>query len=173
MALLADMDRHTGNRIYCGGFTDAGVVSFSFNVDMDPDFAGSIFTLNVSSTRLFAESEFWLSLVKVLTIICFIGLGLAAIFGVISYHGHESAPLFSKLTEHGWFPNGVFPIFATMLIVNFAFSGTELIGVAAGEAENPAQTVPKAINAAIWRLLIFFVGTIIVICALLPYEMAG
>lgn len=136
-------------------------------------FAGSIFTLNVSSTRLFAESEFWLSLVKVLTIICFIGLGLAAIFGVISYHGHESAPLFSKLTEHGWFPNGVFPIFATMLIVNFAFSGTELIGVAAGEAENPAQTVPKAINAAIWRLLIFFVGTIIVICALLPYEMAG
>ncbi|WP_151790251.1 amino acid permease [Acinetobacter junii] len=136
-------------------------------------FAGLIFSLNVSSTRLFAESEFWLSLVKVLTIICFIGLGLAAIFGAISYHGHESAPLFSKLTEHGWFPNGIFPIFATMLIVNFAFSGTELIGVAAGEAEEPAKTVPKAINAAIWRLLIFFVGTIIVICALLPYDMAG
>jgi S-methylmethionine transporter len=77
------------------------------------------------------------------------------------------------LTEHGWFPNGIYPIFATMLIVNFAFSGTELIGVAAGEAEEPAKTVPKAINAAIWRLLIFFVGTIVVICALLPYEMAG
>jgi S-methylmethionine transporter len=136
-------------------------------------FAALVFTLNVSSTRLFAESEFWLSLVKVLTIICFIALGLAAIFGFIPYHGHESAPLFSKLTEHGWFPNGIYPIFATMLIVNFAFSGTELIGVAAGEAEEPAKTVPKAINAAIWRLLIFFVGTIVVICALLPYEMAG
>ena len=132
-------------------------------------FAALVFTLNVSSTRLFAESEFWLSLVKVLTIICFIALGLAAIFGFIPYHGHESAPLFSKLTEHGWFPNGIYPIFATMLIVNFAFSGTELIGVAAGEAEEPAKTVPKAINAAIWRLLIFFVGTIVVICALLPY----
>lgn len=61
-----------------------------------------------------------------------------------------------------------------MLIVNFAFSGTaELIGVAAGEAENPAKTVPKAINAAIWRLLIFFVGTIVVISSLLPYHLAG
>ncbi|RLZ08797.1 amino acid permease [Acinetobacter sp. 2JN-4] len=136
-------------------------------------FAGLVFTLNISSTRLFAESEFWLSLVKVLAIICFIGLGLVTIFGFIPYQGHESAPLFSKLTEHGWFPQGIFPIFATMLIVNFAFSGTELIGVAAGEAENPSKTVPKAINAAIWRLLIFFVGTIVVICALLPYEMAG
>ena len=60
-----------------------------------------------------------------------------------------------------------------MLIVNFAFSGTELIGVAAGETKDPAQNVPKAINAAIWRLLIFFVGTIIVISALLPFQLAG
>lgn len=60
-----------------------------------------------------------------------------------------------------------------MLIVNFAFSGTELIGVAAGETKDPAVNVPKAINAAIWRLLIFFVGTIVVISALLPYEATG
>lgn len=136
-------------------------------------FALLVFLLNVSSTRFFAESEFWLALVKVLTIIIFVSLGLLAIFGLIPYHGYESAPLFSNLLSHGWFPNGLFPIFATMLIVNFAFSGTELIGVAAGEADNPAKTVPKAINAAIWRLLIFFVGTIIVICSLLPYQMAG
>ncbi|HAV2939950.1 TPA: amino acid permease [Acinetobacter baumannii] len=136
-------------------------------------FGALVFFLNVSSTRLFAESEFWLALVKVITIICFIGLGLLAIFGFIPYQGHETAPLFSNLTAHGWFPNGLFPIFATMLIVNFAFSGTELIGVAAGEAENPAKTVPKAINAAIWRLLIFFVGTIVVISSLLPYHLAG
>ncbi|MCV5374025.1 S-methylmethionine permease, partial [Escherichia coli] len=53
------------------------------------------------------------------------------------------------------------------------FSGTELIGVAAGETADPAKNVPKAINAAIWRLLIFFVGTIVVISALLPHQMAG
>ncbi|MGE8559719.1 MAG: amino acid permease [Acinetobacter sp.] len=136
-------------------------------------FAAVVFGLNMSSTRWFAESEFWLSLVKVLTVIAFILLGLLAIFGILNFNGYESAPLFSNLTAQGWFPQGLFPIFATMLIVNFAFSGTELIGVAAGETKDPAKNVPKAINAAIWRLLIFFVGTIVVISALLPHQMAG
>ncbi len=136
-------------------------------------FATAIFSVNLFSTRLFAESEFWLCLIKVSTVIGFIVLGLCAIFGLVSYEGHTSAPLFHNLTAHGWFPEGLMPIFTTMLVVNFAFSGIELIGVAAGETQNPAQNVPKAINAAVWRLLIFFVGTIIVISALLPYEQAG
>lgn len=136
-------------------------------------FAVTIFGLNMSSTRIFAESEFWLALVKVVTVIAFILLGLLAIFGLIPFKGSESAPLFHNLTAHGWFPEGLLPIFTTMLIVNFAFSGTELIGVAAGETKDPAVNVPKAINAAIWRLLIFFVGTIIVISALLPFQIAG
>src|SRR5690606_16053803 len=122
--------------------------------------AVTILGLNLTSTRMFAESEFWLALVKVVTVIAFIILGLLAIFGLIPFHGSESAPLFHNLTAHGWFPQGLVPIFTTMLIVNFAFSGTELIGVAAGETKDPAKNVPKAINAAIWRLLIFFVGTI-------------
>lgn len=128
---------------------------------------------NLASTRFFAESEFWLSLIKVSTVFIFIVLGLAAILGLISFEGYESAPLFSNLTAHGWFPNGLFPIFATMLIVNFAFNGTEMIGIAAGETENPEKNVPKAIHAAVLRLMIFFVGTIIVISALLPYQDAG
>ena len=136
-------------------------------------FAITIFALNLSSTRIFAESEFWLALVKVVTVVAFIILGLLAIFGLIPFHGAESAPLFHNLTAQGWFPQGLVPIFTTMLIVNFAFSGTELIGVAAGETKDPAVNVPKAINAAIWRLLIFFVGTIVVISALLPFQVAG
>ena len=136
-------------------------------------FAITIFVLNLSSTRIFAESEFWLALVKVVTVLAFIILGLLAIFGLIPFHGAESAPLFHNLTAQGWFPQGLVPIFTTMLIVNFAFSGTELIGVAAGETKDPAVNVPKAINAAIWRLLIFFVGTIVVISALLPFQVAG
>ena len=136
-------------------------------------FAITIFALNLSSTRIFAESEFWLALVKVVTVVAFIILGLLAIFGLIPFHGAESAPLFHNLTAQGWFPHGLVPIFTTMLIVNFAFSGTELIGVAAGETKDPAVNVPKAINAAIWRLLIFFVGTIVVISALLPFQVAG
>lgn len=136
-------------------------------------FAAFVFILNISSTRMFAESEFWLALIKVITVIAFILLGILAILGIIQYQGAHTAPLFSNIISHGWFPQGLFPIFATMLIVNFAFSGTELIGVAAGETEDPAKNVPKAINAAIWRLLIFFVGTIVVITALLPYQQAG
>ena len=134
--------------------------------------AGVLFS-NLYSTRFFAESEFWLSFIKVSTVAIFILVGLAAIFGVISFGGYESAPLFSNLTAHGWLPNGLFPIFATMLIVNFAFNGTEMIGIAAGETENPEKNVPKAIHAAVWRLMIFFVGTIIVISSLLPYQDAG
>ena len=149
------------------------MVSTNFNVDLDTYFAVTIFGLNISSTRVFAESEFWLALVKVITVIAFIVLGLLAIFGLIPFHGAQTAPLFSNLTAQGWFPHGFLPIFTTMLIVNFAFSGTELIGVAAGETKDPAQNVPKAINAAIWRLLIFFVGTIIVVSALLPFQLAG
>lgn len=136
-------------------------------------FACSVFAINVFSTRLFAESEFWLCLIKVATVVAFILLGLCAIFGFVSYEGYQSAPLFHNLTADGWFPNGLIPIFTTMLAVNFAFSGVELIGVAAGETKDPAKNVPKAINAALFRLLVFFIGTIIVISALLPYSQVG
>src|SRR5690606_11662336 len=67
-------------------------------------FAAIVFGLNMSSTKLFAESEFWLSLIKVVTVISFIILGLLAIFGILSFQGHSSAPLFSNLTAQGWFP---------------------------------------------------------------------
>ena len=133
-------------------------------------FAVIIFGLNVSSTRFFAESEFWLALIKVTAVIAFILLGSLAIFGLVSMQGYESAPLFTNLTSHGWFPEGFLPILTTMLVVNFAFSGTELIGVAAGETKNPEKDVPRAIHASIWRLLIFFIGTIVIISALLPYN---
>ena len=136
-------------------------------------FASGVLISNLSSTRAFAESEFWLSMIKVATVLIFILLGFACIFGIIPFQGYESAPLFNNLTEQGWLPNGLIPLFTTLLIVNFAFNGTEMIGIAAGETENPEKNVPKAIHAAVWRLMIFFVGTIIVISALLPYQDAG
>jgi S-methylmethionine transporter len=136
-------------------------------------FASGVLVSNLSSTRTFAESEFWLSFIKVATVLLFIILGFSCIFGFIPYTGYESPPMFHNLTEHGWLPNGLFPLFATLLIVNFAFNGTEMIGIAAGETENPEKNVPKAIHAAVWRLIIFFVGTIIVISSLLTYTDAG
>ncbi|NGZ77811.1 S-methylmethionine permease [Saccharibacillus alkalitolerans] len=136
-------------------------------------FAALIFFLNASSVRFFAESEFWFSLVKVLTIVAFIVLGAAAIFGIVPMEGRGSAPLLSNLTANGWFPNGAFAILMTMLAVNFAFSGTELIGIAAGETVDPARTIPKAIKTTLLRLVLFFLGTIFVLSALLPTDEAG
>lgn len=136
-------------------------------------FASGVLISNLSSTRTFAESEFWLSFIKVATVLVFIMVGFACIFGFVPFQGYESAPMFHNLTEHGWLPNGLIPLFTTLLIVNFAFNGTEMIGIAAGETENPEKNIPKAIHAAVWRLIIFFVGTIIVISSLLTYTDAG
>ncbi|QXE01414.1 S-methylmethionine permease [Terribacillus sp. DMT04] len=136
-------------------------------------FAGLVFFLNSVAVRFFAESEFWFSFVKVAAIILFILIGTAAIFGIIPMHDTETAPLFTNFTDAGLLPNGAFAILLTMLAVNFAFSGTELIGIASGETEDPQKTVPKAIRTTVIRLVIFFVGTIIVLSALLPFQEAG
>lgn len=136
-------------------------------------FALMIFLFNSLTVRLFAESEFWFSSIKVLTIVIFIILGGAAMFGFIPMAETEAAPLFSNITASGWFPHGATAILLTMLAVNFAFSGTELIGIAAGETVDPEKTIPKAIHTTLWRLIIFFIGTIVILAALLPMSDAS
>lgn len=136
-------------------------------------FAAIIFALNALSVRLFAEAEFYFSSIKVITIILFILLGGAAIFGWIPITGSSQAPYFSNLTANGLFPNGGIAVLSVMLAVNYAFSGTELIGIAAGETDNPKEAVPKAIKTTVGRLVVFFVLTIIVLASLLPMKEAG
>lgn len=76
-------------------------------------------------------------------------------------------------TKNGIFPNGFSGVFTTMLTINFAFSGTELIAITAGEAKEPDKTIPKAIHTTLWRLVIFFIGSIVVMATLIPYQKAG
>ncbi|QMU09102.1 amino acid permease [Levilactobacillus suantsaii] len=132
-----------------------------------------IFTVNALSVRWFAEAEFWFASIKVIAIVAFIILGGLAMVGLLPLHGHSSAPFLTNYYAHGWFPNGFGGVFTTMLTVNFAFSGTELIGITAGEAKNPAKTIPTAIRTTLWRLIIFFVGSMFVMAALIPYKQAG
>lgn len=135
---------------------------------------GVVITLmNIFTTRLFAESEFWLSLLKVMIVVVFLLVGVAAIVGLIHPSRGLGSPGVHHLVEDGIFPNGLMPVLSSLLIVTFAFSGTELIGIAAGETANPSQTVPKAIRMTLWRLIIFFVGAVFVIATLLPYKDAG
>jgi S-methylmethionine transporter len=136
-------------------------------------FAILVFVLNILTVKFFAESEFWFASIKVIAIVLFIVVGAAAMVGFLPMIHSQSAPFFSNFTSAGLFPNGAFAIVMTMLAVNFAFSGTELIGIAAGETANPEKTIPKAIRTTLWRLIIFFVGTIVVLSALLPTSDAG
>ena len=73
-------------------------------------------------------------------------------------------PYFPNFTDHGGlFPNGFWAIFTTMILVNFSFQGTELVGVAAGESREPEKTVPVALRNTVWRILIFFILAIFVL----------
>lgn len=121
----------------------------------------------------FAEAEFLFSSIKVITIVLFIAIGCLAIFGIIPMHGYKHAPLLTNFVRDGLFPNGFGAVFITMLSVNFAFSGTELIGVASGETSNPDKTIPRTIHTTLIRLIFFFIGSIIVISALIPWKEAG
>ena len=136
-------------------------------------FCVTIFLLNVISARFFAEGEFWFSLIKVITILAFIILGGGAVFGLIPMQDGTPAPFFHNLTASGWLPHGALPILMTMVAVNFAFSGTELIGIAAGETANPQKVLPLAIRTTVARLIIFFIGTVLILAALIPMEQAG
>lgn len=132
-----------------------------------------VFIMNALSVRVFGEAEFWFASIKVVAICAFIGIGLLAILGIIPIAGYEHAPMFHNLVKDGIFPNGFMPVFTTILTVNFAFSGTELIGVTAGETRDPETAVPKAIHTTLWRLILFFIGSITVMSALIPWQDAG
>ena len=138
-------------------------------------FAAILFTLNAISARVFGEAEFWFSLVKVLAIVALIVLGAAAIFGFTPLSGeHPPALLLSNFeTGEGLFPNGFSGVIVTALAVFYAFSGSELIGVAAGETKDPAKNIPRALRSTVLRLLILFVGAIAVIAAIIPWQEAG
>ncbi len=77
-------------------------------------------------------------------------------FGFIDLKGDEPAPLLSNFVNHGGlFPNGLAAILLTMVTVNYSFQGTELVGIAAGESEDPAKTLPRSIRNIIWRTMFF------------------
>lgn len=132
-----------------------------------------VFAFNIMSVRLYGEAEFWFASIKVFAIIAFIVIGLLAIFGAIPIAGHDSAPLLGNFVADGWFPSGIAPIFSTLLTVVFAFSGTEVVGVAAGETKDPSRAIPKAVHTTVLRLAIFFIGSILVMAALIPWHPAG
>ncbi|MFX0579025.1 amino acid permease [Nocardia nepalensis] len=124
--------------------------------------------LNVVSVRLFGELEFWFALVKVGTIVLFMVLAIGFILTGASVDGN--VPGISTITDHGGlFPRGLAPMLTIALGVVFAFGGTEMIGVAAGESDNPRAVVPRAVNSIMWRIILFYAGSVILFTLLLPW----
>ena len=124
---------------------------------------------NLLAVRVFGELEFWFALVKVVTIVALILAGLAVILFHVGNFGAGAG--FGNLTSHGGFlPFGIIGVLGTMQIVMFAYSGVELIGVTAGEAENPAVVLPRATNGIILRILIFYLGALVVIMSVVPWN---
>lgn len=126
-----------------------------------------MFCLNVLSVKSYGESEYWFALIKVVTVIVFIIIGVLMIFGIM---GGEAVGFTNFTKGEAPFNGGFMAILGVFMIAGFSFQGTELVGVAAGESENPARNIPKAIRQIFWRILLFYILAILIIGLLVPYD---
>ena len=127
-----------------------------------------LISFNLLGARLFGELEFWFSIIKVVTIITMVIVGLVLIFLPFkTEYGHAS---FGNLIHHGgMFPHGAAGFLMSFQIAVYSFIGIELIGVTAGETKNPEKTIPKAINNVPIRILLFYIGGLLVIMSVIPW----
>ncbi|HEY3426009.1 MAG TPA: amino acid permease, partial [Negativicutes bacterium] len=134
-------------------------------------FAVALALLNLISVRAYGEAEFWFAGIKVAAIVGFIIAGAGLIFG---FTGHEGAIGLSNFhTNEGLFPNGFQAVFLTMIAVVYSFQGAELVGIAAGECENPRKNVPRVIRGITVRIIVFYVLAITVLSGTIPWTEAG
>ena len=128
--------------------------------------------INLVSVKVFGELEFWFSFFKVLTIIIMIVAGFGIIFWGIG-NGGQATGIHNLWSNGGFFSQGIMGTILSLQLVMFAYGGIEIIGITAGEAENPKQSIPKAINSVPLRILVFYVGTLFVIMSIFPWNQVG
>ncbi|QTF09530.1 proline-specific permease ProY [Brenneria izadpanahii] len=128
--------------------------------------------INLMNVKVFGELEFWLSFFKVATIIIMIVAGVGIIVWGIG-NGGEPTGIHNLWTNGGFFSNGVMGMILSLQLVMFAYGGVEIIGITAGEAQDPKKSIPRAINSVPWRILVFYVGTLFVIMSIYPWNQVG
>ncbi|GGG48451.1 amino acid transporter [Kocuria dechangensis] len=128
----------------------------------------ALFTaVNLVKVGTLGETEFWFALMKVLAVLAFLGVGLALLLGLLP----APSPGLGNLTSHGGFmPNGLTGVAAALLVVIFAFGGTELVTIASAETEDPQRNVARAIRTILVRILVFYVGAVTVMVLVLPWD---
>ncbi|MEV7133025.1 amino acid permease [Arthrobacter sp. NPDC093128] len=125
----------------------------------------ALFTaINLAGVSNFGEFEFWFAILKVAAILLFLGVGTALLLGLLP---EVASPGLANITED-FAPEGLGGIAAALFVVIFAFGGTEIVSVAAAETENPRHSVGQAIRTVVWRILVFYIGSVFVIAAVLP-----
>jgi len=132
-----------------------------------------IITLLLTATNLFSvkhygEFEFWFALIKVVAIVGFVILGLAAIFGFLPTS--QVSGVSHLFDTQGFMPNGMGAVLAAILTTMFSFMGTEIVTIAAAESKNPGQQITKATNSVIWRIGLFYLLSIFIVVSLVPWN---
>ncbi len=122
---------------------------------------------NLFSARTYGELEFWFASFKVGAIIAFILLAAGYVLGL----GSGTGPNFSNLTAHGGFaPMGVTAVLAGVTTVIFSLTGAEIATIAAAESPEPARTIAKLTNTVILRIVLFYIGSILLIVCIVPWN---
>ncbi|KAF9568090.1 hypothetical protein EC968_003110 [Mortierella alpina] len=126
-------------------------------------------SLNLTSVKAYGETEYWLSLIKVLAVIVFIIVGFLYIGGAVGTRIPGAPKPGPEVFDLGPFHGGFTGLFSIFLNAGFSFQGAELVGIAAGETKNPRKNVPRAIRQVFWRIIMFYVLTILIIGLCIPY----
>ncbi|MDJ0474361.1 aromatic amino acid transporter AroP [Pantoea eucalypti] len=122
--------------------------------------------INLTNVKVFGEMEFWFAIIKVVAVIGMILFGGWLLF---SGHAGPQATVRNLWEQGGFFPHGIGGLVTVMAIIMFSFGGLELVGITAAEADNPEVSIPKATNQVLWRILIFYIGSLAVLLSLIPW----
>ncbi|AKJ41443.1 amino acid permease [Pragia fontium] len=122
--------------------------------------------INLTNVKIYGELEFWFAIIKVAAIIGMIAFGS---YLLITGTGGPDASIDNLWSQGGFMPFGTEGLIMATAIIMFSFGGLELIGITAAEADNPEKTIPKAINQVLYRILIFYIGSLVVLLSLYPW----
>lgn len=123
---------------------------------------------NLFSVKHYGEFEFWFALVKVVAIVAFLLVGSAAVLGVLP--GAQVSGAMRLVDRGGFMPNGIGAVLAAMLTTMFSFLGTEIVTIAAAESDDPRRQIVRATRSVIWRISLFYLGSIFLVAAIVPWD---
>ncbi|MEU9113772.1 amino acid permease [Streptomyces sp. NPDC048483] len=128
-----------------------------------------VLTVNLISVKIFGELEFWFAIIKVGALVLFMLIGIFLLVTQQPVGGHSPGP--ALITDHGGiFPTGTLAMLLVVQGVVFAYASVELVGVTAGETAEPRKVMPRAINSIMWRVALFYVGSVVLLTMLMPWS---